>query len=154
MASTFQQNRWRNNPTGFRDAIIWTLGVLIFLGIAWLTNGKYSVRGLPYLWKLLNGTDVSETFMPIITLFGWAMVVASSYFQIRVLLIIMRGYNPSTSLQMQAAFLSVYDVVTTGWGLAHDWQPATIYGWAIVLVVTVILTFIFETAISLGWKGV
>lgn len=139
------------------------MAVLSFGGIFWAINGGFSVIGLSVLASSFN--DAGKLFWAAISgitfavpvavaglparqpLIPWIGVIAASLLQISVVWLKLSKRSIPVPLLITATLLSIYDYVTTFFGLgAMTWLA--FLGWPAQAILAIPLTFALESAIG------
>lgn len=143
------------------------LAVASFGGIFWAVNGGFSVLGLGVLassfndagklfWAAISGwsfnVPVQVQGLPVTQpVIPWVGVVAASLLQISVVWLKLSKRNIPVPLLVTATLLSIYDYVTTFFGLgAMPWLA--LLGWPGQAILAIPLTFALESAIGYALK--
>lgn len=143
------------------------LTVASFGGIFWAVNGGFSVIGLGVMASAFNSAGqlfwaaVSSLTFPVpvrvaglpVTqpLIPWIGVVAASLLQISVSWLKLSGRSIPVPLLVTAVLVSIYDYVTTVFGLGTvEW--IALIGLPAQLLIAIPLTFCIETAIGFALK--
>lgn len=143
------------------------LTVASFGGIFWAVNGGFSVIGLGVLASAFNSAGmlfwaaVSSLTFPVPVkvpglpatqpLIPWIGVVAASLLQISVSWLKLSNRNIPVPLLVTAILISIYDYVTTVFGLGTVSWIALI-GLPAQLLIAIPLTFCLEAAIGYALK--
>jgi hypothetical protein len=143
------------------------LTVASFGGIFWAVNGGFSVIGLGVLASAFNGAGmlfwaaVSKLTFPVPVqvsglpttqpLIPWTGVIAASFLQISVSWLKLSKKNIPVPLLVTAILISIYDYVTTVFGLGTVSWIALI-GLPAQLLIAIPLTFCLEAAIGYALK--
>lgn len=130
--------------------VIATLGALPILAPIWYFNGLLSVEGLPALWVLLMGST-PPIMLKIFPYIGWSTVIFSTLIEIRVIYRVLKKRSIQ-GLWGSSLFFDLYDLLTTGLGLYIRLQPEGPFWWAVWFAGTLVITFLFETVISVIWR--
>lgn len=142
---------------------VW-LAAIVFGGVFWAINGGFSVIGLGVMAASFN--EAGRLFwaaatalvfhVPVVVpglpttqpLIPWLGVLAASLVQVSVLWLKMSGRAVPVPLLIAAILLSLYDYVTTYFGLTTvPW--IAVVGWPLAAALAVPITFALEATI--GW---
>lgn len=139
------------------------LAAIAFGGVFWAINGGFSVIGLSVMASSFNDAGrlfwagvSSLTFrVPVVVpglpvaqpIIPWLGVIAASLVQISVLWLKMSGRAVPVPMLLAAILLSIYDYVTTFFGLTTVSWIAVI-GWPAAMLLAVPITFALEATLG------
>lgn len=142
------------------------VALVSFGGIVFAINGGFSIIGLEHaaskfnrmgvvFWVLISRWSIQTpaiagitTSLPIVP---WLGVIAASLLQIVVIYRRLIGRKIPAYMLLSAILLSLYDYVSTYYGLAATaWLASA--GMIIQLLLALVITFLFEVSVSLVIK--
>jgi hypothetical protein len=159
--------RTSGGPAIFLGKVGMWLTVASFGGIFWAVNGGFSVIGLGVMASAFNSAGrlfwaaVSSITFPVPVqvaglpatqpLIPWIGVVAASLLQISISWLKLSGRSIPVPLLVTTILVSIYDYVTTVFGLGTvEW--IALIGLPAQLLIAIPLTFCIETAIGFALK--